>query len=243
MGISPSVHPEPAEQVNPGAKRTERNWRADISGQQPAFVWALAACLGGISISVAPRDTVVRLLLPVGVMVMYVWIAYPRDSFAAAGLRATRIAQLADSAYFLCFLWTLLALIDSFVLKAATRSQTAFRVFGYALVTTAAGMATPLHLLQFKYGADDQTAEAEFTVERNLQLFSKAMQDASQSIQSFHTYAEALNQNVEHLSKTVGSLDRQFAETHQETTKAIKDNITTVVEDIRSSLKSPVQEY
>jgi archaellum component FlaC len=104
-------------------------------------------------------------------------------------------------------------------------------------------MATRLYLLQFKYGADDQAAEAEFTVEQQLQLFSAAMQDASHSIQSFHSHVEALSQNVDQLSKTLGGADLQFANTHRETTKAIKDNITTVVEDIRGALKTPVQEY
>lgn len=240
MGISPGLQtPAPA----PVEPHQERNWAFNISGQKPAFAWALAAFLGGAVISAAPRDTVVRLLLPVAVMFTYVGIAYPRDSGPEAGLRSARIAQLADSAYFLGFLWTLWALIDSFVLKRATGAETAFRVFGYALVTTAAGMATRLYLLQFKYGAEDQAAEAEFTVERNLQAFSTAMQDASRSIQSFHTDVAALNQNVEQLSGTLETLDRRFVETHQETAKAVKDNITAVVEEIRASLKTPVQEY
>lgn len=243
MGTDPSIQPDSNTQLGPNAQGREPNWRAAISGQQLAFAWALAAFLGGISISVAPRDTLIRLVLPVAIMLIYVWISYPRDSAGGAGLSATRIAQLADSAYFLGFLWTLWALIDSFVLKASTSAETAFRVFGYALVTTAAGMGIRLYLLQFKYGATDQAAEAEFSVERNLQIFSESMQNASQSIQSFHKYVEALNQHVDKLSTTLTSLDHQFVETHNQTTKAIRDNIAKVVEDIRTALKSPVQEY
>jgi hypothetical protein len=228
MDISPSLQPDPNEQQHAASTpHSERNWRTAISGQQPAFAWAIAAFLGAAAISAAPRDTVVRLLLPVGVMFAYVWVTYPRDSGAGQGLQAARIAQLGDSAYFLGFLWTLWALIDSFVLKGATGAETAFRVFGYALVTTAAGMATRLYLLQFKYGAGDQADEAEFTVERKLQIFATAMQDASRSIISFHTYAERLNPDIEQLSKTLKTLDRLFADTHEETTKAIKNNITT----------------
>lgn len=244
MGISQGLQPDQTPNTAPaGAPHSERSWAVKISGQQPAFAWAVAAILGGVSISAAPRDTFVRLLLPVGVMFTYVWLTYPRESVGGPGLRATRVAQLADSAYFLGFLWTLWALIDSFVLKRATGAETAFRVFGYALVTTAAGMATRLYLLQFKYGASDQAAEAEFTVEHKLQVFSESMLNASESIELFHTYAKALNQNVEQLSTTIGRIDRQIAETHQQTTKAIKDNITTVVEDIRGALKTPAQEY
>jgi ElaB/YqjD/DUF883 family membrane-anchored ribosome-binding protein len=243
MATNPTLQPDQAPELVPPTHRAERNWRADISGEQPAFAWAVAACLGAISISAAPPNTLIRLILPVVVMFVYVWRTYPRESSASVGLRGTRIAQLADSAYFLGFLWTLWALIDSFVLKGATSSQTAFRVFGYALVTTAAGMAIRLYLLQFKYGAVDQTGEAELTVERNLQQFSESMQSASQSVQSFHKSAEALNQGVNKLSTAIESLDRQFADTHQQTTKTIKDNITVTVEDIRAALKGPAQEY
>jgi archaellum component FlaC len=241
MSTNPSPKPDPAPQLVSGTPHPERNWSAIISGREPAFAWALATFLGGLSISAVPRDTVVRLLVPVGVMFIYVWFIYPRN--LPAGLRAARIAQLADSAYFMGFLWTLWALIDSFVLKSATGAETAFRVFGYALVTTAAGMATRLYLLQFKYGAGDQEAEAEFTVEQKLQEFSTAMQGATRSVQSFQTLADGLNRDVDQLSKTLGSLSSEFSGTHQETTKAVKDNITSVVEDIRSALKAPVQEY
>jgi uncharacterized protein YoxC len=239
--MSTNPNPNPTPHLVPGAPHTQRNWSAIISGQQPAFAWAVATVLGGLSISVVPTDTVVRLLVPVGVMFIYVWLIYPRN--LPAGLRAARIAQLADSAYFMGFLWTLWALIDSFVLKRATGAETAFRVFGYALVTTAAGMATRLYLLQFKYGAGDQEAEAEFTVEQKLQEFSTAMQDATRSVQSFQTLADGLNRDVDQLSKTLGSLCSEFSGTHQQTTNAIKNNITTVVEDIRSAVKAPVQEY
>src|SRR6266404_6692408 len=162
MGTSPKPQSFGHE---PEIPRPERSWRDAISDQKPAFGWALAAFLGGFSISVAPPDELVRLLLPVGVMAAYVWLSYPRGVATAAGWRSARVAQLADSAYFLGFLWTLWALIDSFVLKRSIGAEGAFRVFGYALVTTAAGMATRLYLLQFKYGAADQAAEAEFSVE------------------------------------------------------------------------------
>jgi archaellum component FlaC len=243
MSNSPSFKPDNASHPASGAEHPERSWAASISGQQPAFAWAVAAILGVVAISAAPRVTIIRLLLPVSVMFIYVWLTYPRDSSAAPGLRATRIAQLADSAYFLGFLWTLWALIDSFVLKGATGAEVAFRVFGYALVTTFAGTLTRLYLLQFKYGAGEQAAEAEVTVERNLQIFSAAMQDASQSIQSFQVFADALNRNVEQLSKTLETLDREFANSHKETTKAIKENIANTVEEIRGTLKAPIQEY
>jgi hypothetical protein len=244
MGTSASLQPEPAQRQQPAANTPppERNWRAAIAGQQPAFAWLVAALLGMAVIHAAPPNPVVRLILPIAVMILYAWFTYPRDSSAGPGLLASRIAQLADSAYFLGFLWTLWALIDSFVLKRAAPDD-AFLVFGYALVTTFAGMGTRLYLLQFKYGAGDQAAQAELTVERNLQLLSAAMHDSLESIRAFHGHMDTLNRDVDGLSRTLVTLDRQFVETHRRTTEAIRDNITTVVDEIRGALKAPVQEY
>src|SRR5271157_5762082 len=234
--MSTSPTPEPGQP-------TDRKWRAIISGKRSAFAWAVTACLGAISISLAPRDNdIVRLLLPIGIMVSYVRLTYPPPSSEGTPWGAARISQLADSAYFLGFLWTLWALIDSFVIKKAT-PQSAFQVFGYALITTLGGTAIRLFLLNFKYTPADQAAEAQFTVESNLQLFSSVAQGASASIRIFHQDMEGLSKEIENLVQTLTGLDTQFADTHRQTTKAVTGNISSTVEEIRSALKSPVQEY
>jgi hypothetical protein len=243
MGINPG--PQTDARGSPaGEEREERTWRANIAGQRPAFAWAVTACLGAGLISAIPPERVfVRLVLPVGVMVTYVWLSYPRGASAVAGWATARVSQLADSAYFLGFLWTLWALIDSLVLKGQTGSETAFRVFGYALVTTFFGMAIRLYLLHFKYGPTEQADQVQFTVERSLQLFSDAMHHARQSIDGFRERADALRQEVEQVTNALRSLQKQFVDTHSDTASAINNNITAVVEEIRGTLKSPVQEY
>jgi uncharacterized protein YoxC len=242
MATNPQLQSEQSGQAEP-TRRDERHWRITSSGMRPAFAWALAAIGGFIAISATHQDTAVRLFLPVAVMLMYVWISYPRDITVGSALRTTRIVQLADSAYFLGFLWTLWALIDSFVLRHATGAETAFRVFGYALVTTALGMGIRLFLIQFKYGADDQAAEAELRVERSLAAFSARMEEASQSTHALQKGTEALRGGVEQLSDMLKSLDRDFERAHKDTVNAIQSNIVAVVEEIRTALKSPVQEY
>jgi hypothetical protein len=164
-------------------------------------------------------------------MVFYVWRTYPPPSSEGTPWGAARIAQLADSAYFLGFLWTLWALIDSFVIKKAT-AQNAFQVFGYALVTTLGGTATRLFLLNFKYTPGDQAAEAQFTVERSLQIFSSAAQGASASIRAFHQDMERLNGEIKNLVQIFTTLDRQFAETHRQTTKEISDSISATASEM-----------
>jgi len=242
---SPQLEPPRRQEQPASSPYVEREWRFATSGLNQAYAWAVTGILGAISIHVAPQDNPVRLFPPIAAMLLYASLTYPRDPSTGPALKAARIAQLADSTYFLGFLWTLWALIDSLVLrgKGPTSPDTALRVFGYALVTTFFGMGIRSYLLHFKYGGGDQAAEAELTVERNLQVLSSAMRDSQESVRAFHRNMEALTRNVEGLSKTLVTLDRQFAETHRRSVDAIKESITTVVAEIRGSLKAPIQEY
>lgn len=197
MGASPTPQSTPPIATS-GEDQQRRKWQARFGGEQPAFAWAVTAIAGAASISFAPpTHSVIRLFLPVFVMSVYVFVTYPKGRLAA-GWRASRIAQLADSVYFLGFLWTLWALIDSFVLKSSTSAEAAFRIFGYALVTTAAGMGARLYLLNFKYGSADQVGEAQAAVEENLKKFSEAAQGACGTISDFRQHTVALNLAVEH---------------------------------------------
>jgi hypothetical protein len=244
------------EMPSNAAEVSLRRWRVDLPGQRLAFAWAIAAGLGALSISAIPSVGLIRFLLPVGIMVGYAWFAYPRHSPSAIAtpLRSARIAQLADSLYFLGFLWTLWALIDSFVLREGRLPEDVFRVFGYALITTASGMGFRLYLLQFKYGPGDQAGEAQLTVEQQLQKFSYAMATAVDSLGEFRAGAlEALgefmslstqlNQRVEVLSNRAAELDRTFAEIHRQTLAEVSSSIRLAVDEVRTALKSPVQEY
>jgi len=119
----------------------------------------------------------------------YASLAYRYTGLAKGqlALYTARIAQLADSLYFLGFLWTLWALIDSFLLKDLSGPESVFRVFGYALVTTASGMFLRLLLIQFKYSGKDQAGEAQLTIEQELQSFSAELSQTVQSVRDFRT--------------------------------------------------------
>jgi hypothetical protein len=151
----PQTHPKPAI-ANNGLNHYDR------------LLWAVCALGGGAVISAtssaasaAPQLTpflTLRLTLPVLVMVFYAWRGYRAVSGDPPPLRMSRIGQLADSIYFLGFLWTLWALIDSFVIHQMSFADAVFRTFGYALVTTAAGMFLRMLLLQFQFppGAEQE---------------------------------------------------------------------------------------
>jgi gas vesicle protein len=231
----------PEDNQPPDEQRHQTQWKAQICGVQPAFAWATTALAGTVAISIFPVTNIVRLVAPVFCMAAYTWVTYPR--MLPPGLQAARVAQLADSAYFLGFLWTLWALIDSFVLKHTDPNDAAFRAFGYALFTTAAGMAIRMYLLNFKYRSEEQTGEAEALIEDRLQALAKGMLTAKVSVQDLSRNTDVLNKTVASLSGALSTLESDFAGAHKKTTDAINKNINETVQEIRTSLKMPVQEY
>jgi archaellum component FlaC len=227
---------QPENELPPPSDATDlsdRHWRTKFSDRKAAMAWAVSAGVGAIVISTVPPESgFPRFFVPVAIMVSYVWLHYPRGSFAKSPLGAVRIAQLADSAYFLGFLWTLWALIDSFVLKKATAPDAAFRVFGYALVTTAAGMTIRLFLLHFQTTRDVEV----YTVEENLQRFSVATDKACGAIQGFQKSTETLSKKIAMVSQAVDLVDKHVAEVHRQTSQAISDRINTTVDDLRNKV-------
>lgn len=198
MSTGPILQPELS--AHPDEPQRQDQWKAHSSGVQLAFVWAVTGVAGAVAISISPATTIARLLTPVLCMAAYTWATYPR--MLPPGLRAARIAHLADSAYFLGFLSTLWALIDSFVLRRTDPNAAAFRAFGYALFTTAAGMAIRLYLLNFKCGAEEQAGEAEVLIEARLQALVNAMSTAQAAVADFSRRTEVLNGKVASLSQT-----------------------------------------
>src|SRR4051812_25500926 len=112
--------------------------------RQLGIAWAISVLLGALMISANGSSSPGRLIIPVAILLGYAVFVYNRSTslFAAStpAFQSTIVAQLADSMYFMGFVWTLWALIDSFVIHRIDSSDAIFRTFGYALVTTAVGM-------------------------------------------------------------------------------------------------------
>lgn len=193
------------------------NWRARMQGQKPAFYWAIAGVIGAVSIRLANPQSSERLVVPTLTLLGYAWVAYRHVNRAAEpALRSARLAQLADSLYFLGFLWTLWALIDSFVFRKMSGAEGIFTVFGYALVTTAVGMFLRLLLLQFRYGAEEQVGEAQVKVEERLHAFTVAISESLETLQQFRSgvggASDALLQSAKLLQDRVARVEAQVAE-------------------------------
>jgi hypothetical protein len=207
---------------------------AKILPQKSAQQWIVAAVLGGVAISwfgtpeIGKSQSIFfRLSIPVLIIAIYAWSGHKnlRSVINYPALRTARVGQLADSVYFLGFLWTLWALIDSFVLHDLSITEAVFRAFGYALVTTASGMFLRLALLQFSYSAEDQVPLSEQQIEVEIIRFSNAIVNAVKSLEGFKTQSDtAQNKWVESLNNSTQAL------------KAAVDNVGTQTASLKEAL-------
>ena len=165
---------------------------AFLESRQLGMAWVIAVILGGVVISINPSVNPPRLIIPVAIMLGYGAFVYNRwvDLFSASSqaYQLSIIAQLADSMYFMGFVWTLWALIDSFVIHQSqiNTGDAIFRTFGYALVTTASGMFCRLAILQFKYTATEQSNEAQASVEELLLKFGSTLEGTQRVLEQWH---------------------------------------------------------
>jgi len=219
------------DQPVPRSKSVE--WLEKIR-RKPAERWIIATVLGGIAISWFgtpetgnSQSVFLRLAFPVLIIAMYAWYGYKDVQRVKnyPALRNARVGQLADSVYFLGFLWTLWALIDSFVLHHLSIAEAVFRAFGYALVTTASGMFLRLALLQFSYSAEDQVPLSEQEIEKEIGRFSNAIGNGIISLDSFKNQTDAA------LSKWIDSINKST-----DGLKAAVDNVSTQTASLKDAL-------
>jgi hypothetical protein len=167
-----------------------------------AVAWMSAAVLGSIAISLVPESTgVIRMLLPLVIMCVYVGFALTRVRFSTP--------KVADSVYFLGFLWTLWALIDVLVGKQGLKAAELYVAFGYALTATAAGMFLRLALLQFFRTIDDQEEEAVDSLDVHVAKLTAELQVCQQAAAALTTSAgDALERwHQEFLARSTKAVD------------------------------------
>jgi hypothetical protein len=143
--------------------------------------------------------------------------------------------------YFMGFVWTLWALIDSFVLRTIGAGDAIFRVFGYALVTTAAGMFCRLAILQFKYTATEQSDEAQVSVEEALLKFGATLQATQQVMVDWHSMLSGAVITIRSGNTAlIGTLEAVRHEITSTTTAATKA-YGTMLETMESQLDAAIK--
>jgi hypothetical protein len=245
--------------------RVKERLDARFEGNRPAKSWTLAVIGGALLISMTtaiglalggtgkpeadhPVFAMLRLAAPVIIMAIYALDGSRyarREKEQAPLLYAARIGQLADSLYFLGFLWTLWALIDCFVIHQMSIAQAVFRAFGYALVTTASGMFLRLLLLQFRYG--DGAADQTDHIERQIQIFTRELSGAVDALGAFRRQSdEALTAWIASLTASCATV-RQNVEAVQNQTGSLKDELVkvyqTAVEHNGRAVQGAVDEF
>jgi hypothetical protein len=217
--------------MTPSPRKTPLDF---IWTRQLGFSWAVAVILGVVVISSNAKVTPTRLTVPVLIMFCYAIVAFKRSAALFAGssnaYKSSIDGQLADSMYFMGFIWTLWALIDSFVIHKIETGDAIFRVFGYALVTTAAGMFGRLAILQFKYTAAEQSEGANESVEDVLLRFASTLNSTRTTLDDWNLrLAEAAERvHVTNVS-LLGTIESSRAELVKTTDVAMKAN--TVILD------------
>jgi len=175
-------------------------------------------------------------------MVWFCWSGYRNaKTTTQPGLRSTQMAQLADSVYFLGFIWTLYALIDAFVFKSLSGAEGIFSVFGYALVTTATGMFLRMFLLQFIYRTHDQASEAQLTVEEELQQFTSGMAAAMKALQEFNDASSTTSMVFQDLKPALEELKTSVTDvTHAVIAGALhlRNETTAAVQEVQEATRS-----
>src|SRR5881396_209812 len=164
QSITESQAPTGTRTPPTGAGQSPRRF----AGQELGFAWGVAAVLGALAISLSSGVQPARLFIPVVIMVFYLMYGWRLDT--------KNTAKLADSVYFLGFLWTLYALIDALVFRRGQiKADQVFVVFGYALVTTACGMFLRLLVLQFQRTLPDQIVEARDEIDQRVRAFTEEL--------------------------------------------------------------------
>lgn len=148
-----------------------------------ALAWGAATFGGALFISLAPANwSVRRMVAPLGVMGLYLTFTLTRSRFSTI--------RVADSVYFMGFLWTLWAVIDVLIFsKQQLSAERLYEAFGSALFATAAGMFIRLALLQFYRTVDDQEEQAVDRIDERVERLIRELDKSQQAVDAFRTTA------------------------------------------------------
>jgi hypothetical protein len=189
-----------------------------------ALAWFAACLTGGIAISVVPGSLgVLRMLTPLVAMGLFLAFGVTRSRFSTP--------RLADSIYFMGFLWTLWALIDVLAFSTQLKAKELYNAFGYALIATASGMFIRLGLLQFYRTVEDQE--------------DQAVDSMDQAVTRLNTYVNGLTQEFERTRQCLVILrtdaSSKINDWHKEFAEASRVPVTIVAEaanDVRLESKN-----
>ncbi len=197
---------------------------AEIHSQNLAYAWIITATFGALGISMlrGVESGFVRLGAPCGAMLLYLMYGWNQQ--------AKNTEKLADSLYFLGFIWTLYALIDRLLVATTVMTtEQLFSVFGYALVTTGLGMFLRMALIQLQYDVPDQLVDGREQIARDVIDFSKEVAASTAAVAQFR--AESLTHAERWMRECGESAERVQRQWHESSTATVVQ-IRTAVETV-----------
>jgi len=146
-----------------------------LAEQNLGVAWTVVFALGVLWILRTAEVDLRRFAMPVALMLAYVLYGWR--------IRRKNFTKFADSVYFLGFLWTLTALIDTLILQ---KYDDVLAGFGYALSATAAGMFLRMLLLQFHETVPDELEAAQEEIDAEVARLGDALARATTAATGLH---------------------------------------------------------
>jgi len=222
--------PAPPPQPSPHrAPHAGTSWTRSLAEKRLGFGWIVTFGIGALLIVRGTPDQPRRIAAPVVLLVLY--------ALYGAIHRRKNTPKFADSLYFLGFLWTLVALIDT-ILPADVELGHVLKAFGYALVTTAAGMLLRSLFLQFHETASEQVVEAQDELDRQVMALGEQFRGARQELEHFRTgLSQRLDIEVNGLVSSLATVRGGIEEAHSLATKAGVDGMAKAVSALDKELQ------
>jgi uncharacterized protein YukE len=209
--------PIQTDDLAPPASGQHNRTRVRAERYDLGFAWMTAAVAGALAISFIPDQIGgYRLVAPLVAMAAYVIFAFSRAQH--------NTLRVADSVYFLGFIWTLWALITVLAFQPGLKSTDLYIAFGFALITTASGMFVRLGLIQFYRTQDDQEDEAVDRIDASISTLVRELERAQvvaaevraagvQSLQRWHQdFVKASENNVAEMRQVTAELAAELRE-------------------------------
>ena len=197
----------------------------------------LAATLAGIA--VLAYSSFVQMSQPATTLVLVVLlVAYAGYGYALPKKHTT---EFADSLYYTGFLWASFALIALFIIWPASKlnADAVLTAFGYALITTFAGMFLRLVIIQFQDTHADRIARGQDTIDRHMADLVRQINEATMEITAFRDRAaHDLGDTLQDLVRSLAGVREQIAEQHRTMASMMSDGFESSLRDILGRLSA-----
>lgn len=178
------------------------------------------------------------LIIPMAAMALYIWGGLIRED------RTLSDEKFADSCYYLGFLFTIVSIVVSLIdlpSIGTNLNQIAVR-FGVAMVSTAAGMAVRIYLVNFKRETNDALLAAEDALVEGADRFVERLNIAAEAYQRFEISVNNSTSNVtEHVQQRLERLSEDYSkrldEQFQKSFFLLEKTSSEVVSRIRGMLE------